>query len=108
MAGSHGGEVAGEATGRDRGRRMVRRVRGEMVKFVNHFNLTLSYWRGEGELTEAEGGGSASLIELRGRGGEWLRPARGDERLANTGEVYHGGDNGAHRRGRDGSGRAAA
>jgi hypothetical protein len=47
-----------------------------MVKFVNHINLTLSYWSGEGELTEAEGGGSASLIELRGMGGEWVRPVR--------------------------------
>jgi hypothetical protein len=61
VVGYRGGEVAGEATGRDRGRRVVRRVRGEMVKFVNHFNLTLSYWSGEGELTGAEGGGGAWL-----------------------------------------------
>jgi hypothetical protein len=31
------------------------RVRGEMVKLVNHINLTLGCWRKEGELTEAEG-----------------------------------------------------
>jgi hypothetical protein len=32
-----------------------------VVKFVNHFNLTLSYWRGEEELTGAKEGGDAEL-----------------------------------------------
>jgi hypothetical protein len=31
------------------------------VKFVNHFNLTLSYWREDGELTRAKEGGGAKL-----------------------------------------------
>jgi hypothetical protein len=61
VAGFRGGEVTGEATGRDRGKRMVRCVRGEVVKFVNHFNLTLSYWRGEEELTGAKEGGGTEL-----------------------------------------------
>jgi hypothetical protein len=61
VAGFHGGEVVGEATGRDRGKRMVRCVRGEVVKFVNHSNSTLSYWRGEEELTGAKKGGGVEL-----------------------------------------------
>jgi hypothetical protein len=51
---------------------MVRRVRGEVVKLVNHINFILGRWRKEGELTGAEGeSGGASLIELGGgvRGG---------------------------------------
>ena len=40
---------------------MVLCVRGEVVKFVNHFNLTLSYWRGEEELTGAKEGGGTEL-----------------------------------------------
>jgi hypothetical protein len=40
---------------------MVRRVHGEVVKLVNHINLTLGRWRKEGELTGAEGGGGAEL-----------------------------------------------
>jgi hypothetical protein len=31
------------------GKGMVFCARGEVVKFVNYYNLTLSYWRGEGE-----------------------------------------------------------
>jgi hypothetical protein len=61
VAGFRGGLVAGEATARDRGERMVRCVHGEVVKFVNQLNLTLSYWSGKGELTAAEGGGGAWL-----------------------------------------------
>ena len=61
VAGFHGGEVAGEATGRDRGKRMVRCVCGEVVKFVNHFNLTLRYWRGKEELTGAKEGDGTEL-----------------------------------------------
>jgi hypothetical protein len=48
---------------------MVRRVRGEVVRLVNHTNLTLGHGREEGELTEAEGesgGAGAGLIELGG------------------------------------------
>lgn len=48
--GSRGGEVVGEATGRDRGRRMVCRVRGEVVKLVNYVNWTLGHQRREVEL----------------------------------------------------------
>jgi hypothetical protein len=33
---------------------MMRRVRGEMVKLVNHINLTLGYWRKDGEITGAK------------------------------------------------------
>jgi hypothetical protein len=59
--------------GRDRGRRMVRRVRGGVVKLVNYVNWTLGHRRREGELTGAMGdGGGAGLIELGGEG--WLRP----------------------------------
>jgi hypothetical protein len=61
VAGFRSGEVAGEATRRDMGKRMVCCVHGEVVKFVNHFNLTLSYWSGEGELTGAKGGSDAWL-----------------------------------------------
>jgi hypothetical protein len=61
VAGFHGGEVTGKATRRDRGKRMVRCIRGEVVKFVNLFNLTLSYWRGEEEHTRAKEGGGAEL-----------------------------------------------
>jgi hypothetical protein len=43
------------------GEKVVLRVRGEVVKFVSYLNLTLSYWRGEEELTGAEGGGGAWL-----------------------------------------------
>jgi hypothetical protein len=43
------------------GEKMLRCVHGEVVKFVNHFNLTLSYRRGEEELTEAKEGGGAEL-----------------------------------------------
>jgi hypothetical protein len=46
---------------------MVCRVRGEVVKLVNHINLTLGHWRKEGVLTGVEGeGGGADLIELGG------------------------------------------
>jgi hypothetical protein len=63
VVGSHGGEVVGEATGRDRGRRMVCRVRGEVVKLVNYVNWTLGHQRREGGLTKVEGeGGGAGLI----------------------------------------------
>jgi hypothetical protein len=61
VAGFRGSEVAGEATGRDRGRGVVFCARGEVVKFVNYFNLTLSYRRGEEELTGAKEGGDAKL-----------------------------------------------
>jgi hypothetical protein len=61
VAGFRGSEIAGEATGRDRGKRMVHCAHGEVVKFVNHFNLTLSYWREDGELTRAKEGGGAKL-----------------------------------------------
>ena len=61
VAGFRGGKVTGEDTGRDRGKRMVHCVRGEVVKFVNLFNLTLSYWRGEEELTGAKEGGDTEL-----------------------------------------------
>jgi hypothetical protein len=61
VVGFRGGKVAGKATRHDRGKRMVRFVRGEVVMFVNHFNLTLSYWRGEEELTGAKEGGGAEL-----------------------------------------------
>ena len=61
MAGFRGREVTGEATRRDMGKIMVCCVGGEVVKFVNHFNFTLSYWSGEGELTGAKGGGDAWL-----------------------------------------------
>jgi hypothetical protein len=40
---------------------MVLCFRGEVVKFVNHFNLTLSYRRGEEELTGAKEGGGTEL-----------------------------------------------
>jgi hypothetical protein len=40
---------------------MVCRVRGEVVKLVNHVNLTLDHWRKEGELTGAQGGSGAEL-----------------------------------------------
>jgi hypothetical protein len=49
VAGSRDGEVAGEATRHDSGRRMVRRVRSEVVKLVNYVNWTLGHQRGEGE-----------------------------------------------------------
>jgi hypothetical protein len=63
VVGSRGGEVVGEATGRDRGRRMVCRVRGEVVKLVNYVNWTLGHQRREGGLTKVEGeGGGAGLI----------------------------------------------
>ena len=55
------GEVVGEATERDGWEKVVLRVRGEVVKFVSYLNLTISYWRGEEELTGAEGGGDAWL-----------------------------------------------
>jgi hypothetical protein len=32
-----------------------------VVKFVNYLNLTLSYWRGEGEITGAKGGVDTEL-----------------------------------------------
>jgi hypothetical protein len=65
VAGSRGNEVAGDATGRDRGRRMVHRVRAEVVKLVNYVNWTLGHRRRKGELTGAKGeGGGAGLIEL--------------------------------------------
>jgi hypothetical protein len=61
VAGFHGGKVAGEAIGCDRGKRMVRCVHGEVVKFENHSNLTLSYRRGEEELTGVKEGGVVKL-----------------------------------------------
>jgi hypothetical protein len=81
VAGFRGGEVVDD--GRGRGKRMVRYVRGEVVKFVNLFNLTLSYWRGEEELTEAKEGGGDEL-DCRGREGEWPRPVRGEVELGAT------------------------
>jgi ABC-type antimicrobial peptide transport system ATPase subunit len=50
----------------------VRCVCGEVVKVVNHVNLTLGHGREEGELTGAEGeSGGAGSIELEegARGG---------------------------------------
>jgi hypothetical protein len=65
VADSRDSEVTGEATGRDRGRRMVRRVRAEVVKLVNYVNWTLGHRRRKGEPTGAKGeGGGAGLIEL--------------------------------------------
>ena len=61
VVGFHDGKVTGEATRRDRGRRNGVLCHGEVVKFVNYLNWALSYWRGEGGLTEAMGGGSAEL-----------------------------------------------
>jgi hypothetical protein len=43
VAGFYGGEVAGEASGRDRGKEIVFCARSEVVKFVNNLNLTLRY-----------------------------------------------------------------
>jgi hypothetical protein len=43
VAGFYGGEVASEGTRCDRGKGMVFYARGEVVKFVNYFNLTLRY-----------------------------------------------------------------
>jgi hypothetical protein len=40
---------------------MVRCVHGEVVKFENHSNLTLSYRRGEEELTGVKEGGVVKL-----------------------------------------------
>jgi hypothetical protein len=34
---------------------------GEVVKFVNYSNLTLSYWRGEGEFIGVKEGGGIEL-----------------------------------------------
>jgi hypothetical protein len=57
--GSNGGEVAGEALGRDWGGEAVFRARDKAVKLVSYFNLALGHQRGEGEITEAEGGAAA-------------------------------------------------
>jgi hypothetical protein len=66
---------------------MVCHVRGEVVKLVNHINLTLGRWRKEEELTGAEGeSGGADLIKLGGgvRGGG----GRCEERRSSGGPFY--------------------
>jgi hypothetical protein len=93
------------------GKGVVFYARDEVVKFVDYFNLILSCWIGEGELTGVKDDIGAELDWVRGREGrvaeagaeKWgargdpFIGARGGEegRLANTNEVYSGGDNGA-------------
>jgi hypothetical protein len=66
---------------------MVRHVRGEVVKLVNHVNLTLGHWRKEGELTGVEGGGGAELDLVRGKGGGSGR-GRWEERCSSGSPFY--------------------
>jgi hypothetical protein len=69
LGGADHGEVVGSVVARlparllgvigEKG--MVFCARGELVKFVNYSNLTLSYWRGEEEFTGVKKGAGAEL-----------------------------------------------
>jgi hypothetical protein len=48
---------------------MVLRVRGEVVKLVNHVNLTLGPWRKRESSPERREAATSSLIESGGREG---------------------------------------
>jgi hypothetical protein len=60
---------------------MVLRVRGEVVKLVNHVNLTLGPWRKRESSPERREAATPSLIESGGREGKWPRPVRGEVEL---------------------------
>jgi hypothetical protein len=109
------GEIAGEATGRNRRRGWVRCAREDMVKLKSYNNWTRIQWRGRAGLTGAEEGrDGAGSIELGGGKREWprpvwrrrelgqsfyRRPGRGmgrevasTDELATTGMMAHSGD----------------
>jgi hypothetical protein len=75
VAGFRGGEVAGEAMGRDRGKRMVRCVRGEVCEPLQ-FDSKLLERGGRAHRSE---GRRRRRARLNPGEGEWPRPVRGEE-----------------------------